>query len=130
MRFGVEPTSFLLPAWASRRRWHGADSAALIVASCTFLVLALGSAAHAQAVRESTWVTDGTVNAIAGTGSTLFLGGTFSRVGPWVGGAGVVDRGTGSAVKPYPRVAGTVFASTADGAAGWYIGGAFTRVQG
>jgi hypothetical protein len=92
--------------------------------------LAFGSVVHAQAVRESTWVTDGTVNAIAGTGSTLFLGGNFSRIGPWVGGAGVVDRGTGGALRPYPRVAGTVFASAADGGGGWYIGGAFTRVQG
>ena len=62
--------------------------------------------------------------------TTLYLGGTFSRVGPVSGPAVALDPTTAVAQAPYAKVAGNVTAIEPDGNGGWYIGGVFTAVQG
>jgi Tol biopolymer transport system component len=77
----------------------------------------------------SFWVTNGTVDAETISGSTLYLGGSFSYVGPQTG--GFVDLDPTGAVNPdWPEVNGQVYSTAPDGSGGWYIGGAFTSVGG
>ncbi|MGQ0720944.1 MAG: FlgD immunoglobulin-like domain containing protein [Candidatus Eiseniibacteriota bacterium] len=93
-------------------------------------IFALPSIASAQILREDLWVTDGAVEAIAVDTNAIYLGGSFTRVGPLTGGAALLDAGTGVAVGPYSRVEGVVMAVVPDVSGGWYIGGAFTEVGG
>lgn len=83
-----------------------------------------------QVLRESAWVTDGVVNAMASTGSTVFVGGNFLRIGPTTGAAAVVDRAEGSAAEPYSAILGVVEAAISDGAGGWYLGGTISSAGG
>lgn len=76
------------------------------------------------------FVTDGTVNALARSGSTVFVGGEFSRIGPPTGGSVVLDPLTAKRRAQFPTVAGIVFATVPDGAGGYYVGGRFTTVGG
>jgi|GEM_PF-4213404 len=76
------------------------------------------------------YVTNGTVNALARDGATLFLGGAFSRIGPRTGGGVVLDPGSGLRATQFPDVLGTGFAIVPDMAGGYYLGGRFTAVGG
>jgi len=51
-------------------------------------------------------------------------------VGENSGGFVPVDARTGEALRPFPKVAGSVYAIVPDGAGGWYIGGEFTAIGG
>jgi hypothetical protein len=73
--------------------------------------------------------TDGTVNAIAIDGGTVYIGGNFNRVGPSSGNAASLDVTTGLPIS-LPKVDGSVNALAADGAGGWYLGGSFLHVAG
>jgi trimeric autotransporter adhesin len=86
--------------------------------------------AQAQTIREDFFITNGTVNASVLSGNTLYLGGSFSSVGP-VTGAGVeVDNSSGLAVPDFPKIVGQVISVVPDGSGGWYLGGTFTTVGG
>jgi photosystem II stability/assembly factor-like uncharacterized protein len=74
-------------------------------------------------------IVDGTVDALALSGDTLFVGGSFMHVGQATGGAVPFDSTTGILVW-LPKVAGSVLAVAPDGVGGWYIGGAFDHVGG
>ena len=74
--------------------------------------------------------TDGTVNAILELGNTVYLGGTFTAVGPYTGSGVPIDASSGVPVAGFPKITGTVFAAVPDGSGGWYIGGSFTSVGG
>jgi trimeric autotransporter adhesin len=63
------------------------------------------------------------------TGITYLAGG-FTFLGPYTGGGVPVDTSTGSAAATFPKVNGSIYAVTADGLGGWYIGGSFTTVNG
>jgi len=76
------------------------------------------------------WCTNGTVGAIAGSGNTVYIGGTFTIVGPPTGSATIVSPDTGEPLGPFPGAAGTVYAVAADGAGGWYIGGSIVGIAG
>ena len=91
-----------------------------------------GERARAQSStpREETWVTNGTVNAIVQTSDTLYIGGSFTYVGPSTGNGVPIDASSGLAVATFPQVNRTIRATVSDGAGGWYIGGDFTRVGG
>ena len=124
--------------------------AGAVVVLCVGVVAALApSPAAAVQVPQATvvnanpvdWtphVLEGRVNAIAQVGSTVFLGGSFSRVQP-AGGGTVVTRtnivavnATTGAILPFaPDVNGEVEAIVASGdGASIYIGGSFTSVNG
>jgi hypothetical protein len=96
------------------------------------IVFALSSAgpALAQTIDTTLWVTNGAVNALARDGGTLYVGGSFTQVGPATGGFVAIDSTTGVAHQPYPLVVGSVNAIVPDGSGGWYIGGLFTAVRG
>jgi len=113
-------------ASAQRRRGR----VGVLIGAGLALALALPTRAHAQAVRTDFFITNGQVTVQAVRGNTLYVGGSFSYVGP-VTGAGVpVDEVTGTVSPGFPRVNGTVMAAIPDGSGGWFIGGLFTDVGG
>jgi outer membrane protein assembly factor BamB len=79
---------------------------------------------------DSFWLTNGNVYAIEESAGTVYVGGTFSKVAPYVGGFVRLDPVTGAPDLTLPRVDGTVYAAAPDGAGGWFLGGFFTRVGG
>jgi len=81
-------------------------------------------------VMDSAVITNGSVYALAELNGTLFLGGTFSQVGPRTGGGVQVDDSVGLPSAGFPVVAGAVRCVIPDGSGGWYIGGDFTYVAG
>jgi hypothetical protein len=83
-----------------------------------------------QVVDERLWGADGGVAKFARTGSTLYLAGGFSLIGPNSGGGVPLDARTGSPLRPYAKVAGVVHICISDGEGGWFIGGEFSAVGG
>ncbi len=85
-----------------------------------------------QAPDANVWTPDGPVSALATSGGTTYIGGSFDYVGPATGAAiGIDDAG---AATPLGPVGGTVDATVADAAGGAYLGGDFmlddgSRVQ-
>lgn len=85
-------------------------------------------AARAQSLRTDLPITNGQVSAQVVKGDTLFLGGSFSYVGP-VTGAGVpIDTASASPTASFPAINGTVQVTIPDGTGGWFLGGQFTSV--
>lgn len=106
-----------------------AVKAARILALILALVGAAPTFSRAQIVDSNLWVTDGPVQSVVPSASTLYIGGDFNLVGPATGAAVAVDAGTAAAQEPYPLVTGTVYAVAPDGLGGWYIGGNFQTAQ-
>lgn len=73
---------------------------------------------------------DGAVNAIARADGHTYVGGRFGAAKQLTGGGIIVsaDGNGGPIAGQFPRIAGRVSAAVADGAGGWIVGGAFTRV--
>jgi hypothetical protein len=92
-----------------------------------FRLIQLAATAHAGNVApaRSTWITNGSVDAIVTRGSTCYIGGIFSRVGPYTGHGVPVDT-AGNPAPGFATVDGPVVAVAGDGQGGWYIGGSFT----
>ncbi|GIW08588.1 MAG: hypothetical protein KatS3mg060_3393 [Dehalococcoidia bacterium] len=78
----------------------------------------------------TTWITDGPVYAVLRSGTTVYLGGDFTYVGPPTGSFVALDPTSGARDASWPAVNGTVFAVVSDGSGGWFIGGDFTKVGG
>lgn len=78
--------------------------------------------------RDPIWVADGSVDALARDGQTLYLGGAFGRLSPATG-SGVALATDGSRLAG-PDFDGIVHASVADGAGGIYAAGQFRHVDG
>src|SRR5262245_29351643 len=97
--------------------------------AASLLAVALApSAARAQAVNPDFFITNGQVSAQALVDSTLYVGGSFSFVGPVTGAGLTVDSVTALPTAGFPLVNGTVIAAVPDGAGGWFLGGQFTSV--
>jgi hypothetical protein len=102
-----------------------------------FFVLALlaGLMGLAQPVQASAplladlWVPNGPVMASLISGSTLYIGGDFTYIGPPTGGFAALNS-SGAPDLSLPPVNGSVYAIAADGAGGWYLGGSFSAVGG
>jgi len=91
----------------------------------------VATAARAITVNPNLWVPNGAVTSSIVSGSTLYIGGGFTWVGPAVGCAVPLDATTGALPASFPRVGGgTVYAIAADGDGGWFLGGTFTSVGG
>jgi hypothetical protein len=88
------------------------------------------AAVQAQTLRTDFYGTNGTVNAEVISGNTLYLGGSFTRVGPQTGSGVPLDAASGVPVAGFPLVVGQVNAVASDGAGGWYLAGSFTSVGG
>src|SRR3954453_22756241 len=80
-------------------------------------------------VQQNLWAPDGPVAAVSRSGTTLYIGGGFSQVGPATGAFAAIDASTGKPNLMFPKVNGTVSAVADDGSGGWYIGGDFTAVN-
>lgn len=104
--------------------------------ACLAILLTLGHiSARAQScypelMHDSTqFVTDGSIDATALFGDTLYAGGSFSYVGRYTGGFARISQGGNLLMDgKWPRVNGTVYSLLPDGKGGVYIGGDFTRV--
>jgi hypothetical protein len=94
------------------------------------LLWTLPGVATGQVVRDHVWVTDDNVLATAYANNLVYLGGSFTKVGPATGSMVAVDVGTAEVLQPYPQVLGTVLAVAPDGSGGVYLGGTFTHVKG
>ncbi|HKQ20263.1 MAG TPA: hypothetical protein VJW75_11010, partial [Candidatus Eisenbacteria bacterium] len=66
----------------------------------------LPGAAAAQPVDDRLFATDGQVNACVLSGNTLYIGGTFGRVGPATGSGVPVESASGNPFGTYSKVAG------------------------
>lgn len=104
--------------------------AAWTLAGVLAFALAGAGPATSQVIRQDLPITNGTVNATAIVGTTLYMGGAFTAVGPTTGPGVPIDAGTGAAISGFPRLDGQVNAVVSDGSGGWFIGGAFTMVGG
>jgi len=85
-------------------------------------------AAGGPLVDPNLWGANGNVLDIARSGNTLYIAGSFRSMGENSGGFVPFDARTGEALRPFPKVAGSVAAIVPDGSGGWYIGGEFTAV--
>jgi hypothetical protein len=104
--------------------------------TASVLALVLTPASDSAATRPvaspravSTWVTDGYVFAVAASGGVAYAGGDFELLalstGSWV-----ALRDDGRPDTSWPQVDGEVSAAAPDGRGGWFIGGAFAKVDG
>src|SRR5438552_13077340 len=82
--------------------------ASLLIAFACAWVLPSG-AAIAQTVDPSLWVANGPVYTIVRDGSTIYIGGHFSQVGPASGGGTPFDVQSDALPVPFPKVAGIVY---------------------
>ncbi len=96
---------------------------------CTFLILSCISVMP-QTLQTNFPVTNGSVNAVVNSGGNIYLGGSFSYVGPNTGRGVAIDTATGNYISGFPDINGPVYAVASDSAGGWYIGGDFTMVGG
>jgi trimeric autotransporter adhesin len=63
-------------------------------------------------------------------GSTLYVGGKFNQVGPPTGSFARLDRVTGKPSSTLPKFDGAINVAIGDGSGGWYVAGAFGKVDG
>lgn len=102
---------------------------AIAVSIVTAIVAPGAAVADPVTDPKRTFVPDGEVKAFAVSGSTVFVGGNFSRIAPYTGSSARFDS-TSAALKSWPEVDGVVNDVVADGSGGWYLGGNFRSVGG
>ena len=103
------------------------------IATLLYIITPFAPAAHAEGAvlpREDVWLTDGEVSNVIPTDGLVYLGGSFSYVGPNTGGGAPVDLDTRIALELAPRMSGAVWDAVPDGTGGWFVAGAFTDVAG
>jgi len=89
------------------------------------------SPVNAQELVPGTWITDGTVAAVACDERNVYLGGFFSALAPPTGSGAVIGLGGRGKLWSGPRVSGgSVNAVAPDGSGGWLVGGDFQQVGG
>jgi WD40 repeat protein len=112
------------------RLWLTAASVLLAVSLGAAAVLSLAHPASAAPMdaADRTWVTDGRVSSVLRAGDRIYLGGSFTLVGPNTGFGVALSAADGRIDASFPRINDKVRAVVADGSGGWYIGGDFQRV--
>ena len=90
----------------------------VLVAAWTITLPCLASHADAQMIRQDFPVTDGAVYATVLSGNTLYIGGSFTRVGLSLGSVAPVDPTSGMALPGFPKFDGPVHAIVSDGSGG------------
>ena len=106
-----------------------------LFATLSFVCLAaFATGASALTVRDSSFVTDGAVLTMESTGSTLFVGGLFTRIGPFTGCAAVLEGAHPVPTFPMLRIPNRynsqVLSAASDSSGGWFLGGSFVEAQG
>jgi len=120
-------------------RAHREEGPDLLTSWCQFrihpeavlvLLALVPEPATPQVVDPNLWGADGNVLAVQKYGNTIYIAGNFRAVGPSTGGGVPVDHKSGAPLRPFARVAGSVYATLPDGEGGWFIGGKFHAVGG
>ena len=107
----------------------------VVVAALVGALLIVGSAPPAESAANPVlpgaglWF-NGSVDAIAVSGTTAYVGGSFTSAGPATGGFAAIDATSGEADPTWPDVVEGLESVASDGAGGWYLGGYFTAVGG
>jgi hypothetical protein len=116
-------------------QWIPRLSARIAVPVCFLLLqLALATGAHAELsnIPSSPLVANSSVSTFAKSGDTLFIGGSFSRIGLRTGQFVSTSSSTGDVESNMPVVSGpneaTISAVVPDGSGGWYLAGSFSYV--
>ena len=120
----------LLSSWALAQQTPGESGRVQVRLEGPATTLQGEAEASADPSSPDNWVTDGAVWAIVRDGTTVYIGGSFSYVGPNTGCGVPLSASTGSPAATFPNVNETVMAVAPDGSGGWYIGGTFTEVAG
>lgn len=92
--------------------------------------LAAGSKIAPFGLNDELWTTNGNAAAVWANASTVFVGGSFTRVMPVTGSFAAIDQTSGTATYTWLRPNGQVLAIAPDNVGGYYIGGSFTQVAG
>ena len=92
-------------------------------------LLACTAPAGAQTIRDDFPLPNGLVYALARTPGTLYVGGSFTRIGPRAPYGVVLSPSTGEIVQ-LPKLDGSLGSTCSDGQGGWYIMGGFQNVNG
>ena len=71
--------------------------------------------------RQDFWETNGGVYAIVPAGNLIYIGGSFTHVGPYTGNGVPIAAATGVTLPAFPRVKGTIYAVAPDGSGGLWI---------
>lgn len=124
------PAPLILPENRTVRAHHRPSWCLCILTVAILAGSGWPSVARAATVDGTLWGVDGSVDAIARSGSTLYIGGAFSSVGPCTGSGVPLDLHSAARPSAFPKVAGKVYAAIGDGAGGWYVGGDFVGVGG
>ena len=86
--------------------------------------------AYSQTPISQVPVTNGTVNSVVSDASSLYVGGSFSYIGPQnAGGLALIDP-NGTLEDQLPQTSGFVNTIIPDGAGGWFVGGQFSDMGG
>src|SRR5262252_938608 len=101
-------------------------SAGVVIPSLALILLGAPATAAVSPMPSA----DGNVLALAARGSTLYVGGAFTVIGPTTGSFAAVDTASGRPVGERPMVKGRVYCAIDDGAGGWFVGGQFTAAGG
>jgi len=81
-------------------------------------LMSLAGVGFAQEPDTSMWVANGPVHSVTAAGGTVYIGGSFTHVGPPTGGFVRIDATTGAVLPPIHRVAGAVTTVAPDGGGG------------
>jgi uncharacterized repeat protein (TIGR01451 family) len=88
------------------------------------VALLCAPSAFAQEVDTTAWITNGQVNALVRSGNTVYLGGTFTRIGPNTGSSATLNTGNGQPTAvSVAKTTGIVRTAIPDGRGGWFVGG-------
>lgn len=93
------------------------------------ILLAWTASAGSQTIREDYPLPNGLVHALAEASGTLYVGGSFTRIGPRSFFGAALSPATGEIVH-LPRLDGWVSDAAPDGQGGWFIIGGFNTVDG
>ncbi len=94
------------------------------------LILIASIPVFGQSLDNNWWSVNGEVNDILTSSENVFLGGSFSYIGPITGPCSVIDLATGDLITGLPRPNGEIYTMISDGAGGLFIGGNFSTVEG
>src|ERR1041385_9180890 len=111
---------------------HAITRAALI------LVALAATNARAQSILPLVPGANGSIRALAVSGNSLYIGGSFTQLGRYTGAGAAVDGANGAlsivspgfVSSPDFQPGGLVFATCDDGSGGWFAGGIFSTVGG
>lgn len=94
------------------------------------LITSVRIASAAQTCNNQFWITDNYVEAIVQYDDKLFLGGTFTQVGPNTGSFVIVDTAPGELRMTTPGLYGTTEVVCEDTKGGWYVAGNNQSIEG